>query len=263
MANQNQFINFLENIANTSELKDIFSDLLTNHESWIESATKNKNSKMADTYKTLAPIFEKMNKKQKNAMVVFLENEYYNAINHFLEKIDDERNIFIGYQDSDPNFKTIDSVSNEFDKVYFKKKKIKFENILNRKIHRLVEGDSEDFCRGEDYYELFKQLRTIAEHDISFEIINNSDNKEVNIRLISGDYFVDFKKPLENDWLEETTLKIMNSFVRNITTNDKRFAFVYPDGIYNSGQEYYIAFIGDDIFLKLLANDFSSLEGVI
>lgn len=262
MANQNYFIEFLKDIADTSELKDIFSDLLTNYESWIESATKNKNSKMADTYRTLAPIFEKMNKKQKNAMVALLENEYYNNINHLLEKIDDNENIIIGYQDSEPGFKTIDHVSSEFDKVYFKKKKGKFDSILNRNIYNLVEGDSEDFCRSEDYYELFKQLRVIAEHDISFEIINNSNDKEVNIRLINGENFVDFKKPLENDWLEETILKVINSLVQKTSTNDKRYAFVFPDGINNSGQEFYIAFIEETLFFELLGKDFTSLDGI-
>jgi hypothetical protein len=262
MAKQNYFIEFLKDIADTSELKDIFTDLLSNHESWIESATKNKNSKMADAYKTLAPIFEKMNKNQKSAMVTLLENEYYNNINHFLEKIDDDRNIAIGYHDSVSGVNIVDNVSSEFDKVYFKKKKVKFEHILNRKKYILVEGDSEDFCRSEEYYELFRQLMSISQNDITFEIINNSTDKEVNIRFVSGDVFVDFKKSLENDCLEKTVLKVLNSFVQKISINDKRYAFVYPDGIQNSGQEFCIAFIEETLFFELLSNDFTSLEGM-
>jgi hypothetical protein len=262
MANQNSFTEFLKDeIADTSELKEIFMDLLTNHKSWIDSATKNNHLKVADSYKTLAPVFEGMNKKQKKAMVTLLEHEYYSSINHFLEKIDDDENVVIGYHQVEyPHICIVDNVSQKFDKIYFKRKEkeVKFGDILNKKKYKLVVGDSEDFCNNESYFELFNQLRSIAENDINFEIINNSNDDFVNIRLVSGDIFIDFKLELETDWLYEHTLRILNSFVQKISTNDKRFAFVYPSGVQNTGQEYSIAFIEKELFLELLSRDFIS-----
>jgi hypothetical protein len=264
MANQSHFIEFLKDeVADTSELKDVFMDLLTNSESWIESANENEHLKVANAYKILTPIFEKMNKTQKKAMVTLLEHEYYSSISHFLEKIDEDEDIFIGFNKIDyPNIQIVDNVSREFDKVYFKKKnkEIKFSDILNEEIYTLVSGDSENFCRSEDYYELFKQLRSISKNDINFDIINNSNDSFVNIKLVNGDIFIDFKLELKTDLLDGNTLSTINSFVQKININDKKFAFVYPNGVQNTGQEFYIAFIGEVLISVLISKNFTSID---
>lgn len=263
MSEKPAFIEFAEFIANTDDMNDSFMYLLDNCEECKANAISMNKNEMAEVYENLAPVFTKMSRKQKNAMVKIFENSYFEKLSYIFEYIENTDEIVIGERNETLEITPVHYFGGYVEDARVNKNTVAFNEIFNRKEHIIISGDSEEFCSNDDYVNFFKQLRSISEEDFTFDIIDNSEKGKVNIRLVSEGIYVDFIKELDSDWLDEKIIQFLSSFVREINNkNDKRYVFIYPEGRFNSGQEYDITYIGYDLFAELSRNNYTSFDEI-